>query len=103
SRANPEGTSQPSRRPVPSHASTRSAKPSREGEGRVVLARFVEQHCVSCHSSAGKTAGLALDVLSKQAISAHPEVWERVVHKLHARQMPPADRKRPDERSLVSV
>src|SRR5207244_9546711 len=50
-----------------------------------------------------QTAGLALDVLSRQAIDRHPEAWERVVRKLRGRQMPPVDRERPDERAYEAV
>lgn len=69
----------------------------------VALAPFVQQYCVACHSSRNKSGGLGLDALSKQAIDRHPEVWERVVRQLRARQMPPVDQKRPDERSYEAV
>lgn len=69
----------------------------------VELARFTARYCVACHSSASQAGGLALDVLSGQAIDRHPEAWERVVRKLRTRQMPPVDRARPDERTYEAV
>jgi hypothetical protein len=35
-------------------------------------------------------------------VAAHPGVWEKVVRKLAARQMPPLGRRRPDEQTYVS-
>ncbi len=108
--ASQEATGRYPQHPRPARASRQIPKPLRAGADgarleaeRVGIARFVEQHCISCHNSAGKTGGLALDVLGKQAIGAHSKVWERVVHKLRARQMPPPDQKRPDERSYEAV
>src|SRR5713226_6581517 len=62
---------------------------------RAVLKKFVTQHCSRCHNSDDKTAGLDLDAVCAKAVDAHPEVWEKVVRKLAARQMPPLG-KRPD-------
>lgn len=67
------------------------------------VAQFTARYCAACHNSTNKTAGLALDLLSRQAIDRHPEAWERVVRKLRARQMPPLDRDRPDERTYGAM
>ena len=60
---------------------------------RAVLDRF----CVTCHNARLRTAGLLLD----QADVDHPEAdaatWEKVLHKLRAREMPPAGVLRPDD------
>jgi mono/diheme cytochrome c family protein len=64
---------------------------------------FLARYCISCHSGAEKSGGLALDVFGKKAIGKHPEVWERVVRKLRARQMPPVSQPRPDERSYEAI
>ena len=58
---------------------------------------FVMRFCADCHSAEEKTAGLALDTLSREDLNHHPDVWEKVVRKLRARQMPPPDVTRPDE------
>lgn len=73
------------------------------GPGGMSLAQFTARYCTGCHNSTNKTARLALDVLSRQAVDRHPEVWERVVRKLRTRQMPPVDRERPDERAYEAV
>src|SRR5262245_7773347 len=60
---------------------------------------FIEANCLDCHDRATKSGGLALDDLLTAGIDRNTEPWEKVVHKLNARQMPPKDAPRPDERS----
>src|SRR5262245_1194885 len=69
---------------------------------RVTVQQFVAQHCTDCHNRDDKKAGLALDVISSEDLAAHSAVWEKVVRKLAARQMPPLGRPRPDERTYAS-
>jgi mono/diheme cytochrome c family protein len=64
---------------------------------------LVTQYCISCHNKDNKKAGLALDAVSFDDVGAHADLWEKVVRKLAARQMPPIGRTRPDERTYVSV
>jgi hypothetical protein len=61
------------------------------------LKRLIESHCLDCHDTATKKAGLALDKLVEDAVERHPEEWEKVVRKLTARQMPPQGEPRPAE------
>ena len=60
---------------------------------RVVLDRY----CATCHNARLRTAGLTLDTLDVEQVSHRPEVWEKVVHKLRTRTMPPTGRARPDD------
>jgi mono/diheme cytochrome c family protein len=58
---------------------------------------LVENYCVTCHDEEEKKGGLSLQLVSAD-VSQDQEVWEKVVRKLRARQMPPVGRKeRPDE------
>ncbi len=41
--------------------------------------------------------------MTSETLTAHPEVWEKVVRKLRTRQMPPPDKKRPDESTYKTV
>src|SRR5204862_7639890 len=50
-----------------------------------------------CHNDRMKTGGLSLDTAAGQDVSAHPDVWEKVLRKMRARQMPPMGMPRPDE------
>lgn len=67
------------------------------------VGEFLKQHCIDCHSGDEATAGFSLDSLSINEFSQHAENWEKVVRKLAARQMPPAEMPRPDEKSYDEV
>ena len=78
--------------PVPSHS---------VAEQRAVL----DQYCVSCHNTKLKTGGLALDSADVTQPATGAAVWEKVIRKLSADQMPPPGRPRPDKQhkdALVS-
>ena len=64
---------------------------------------LVQQYCFGCHNSKVKTAGLALDTIISDDVGQHPEVWEKVVRRLRARQMPPLPLPRPDEQTYDAV
>ena len=61
------------------------------------------RYCLTCHSAALKTAGLALDPADLTRIDANPEQWEKVVRKLRTNAMPPAGAPRPDQATYDSV
>ena len=65
--------------------------------GLAILNRFVQSHCLDCHSKAIRKGELALDELLEADFEANADVWERVVRKLTARQMPPKESPRPTE------
>lgn len=83
----------------------RAQQPSARPPSPVVSTEraFVLEYCVDCHNSEDKTAGLSLDTISLEGVHRHPEVWEKVVRKLRARQMPPVKMLRPDERTYETV
>jgi hypothetical protein len=58
----------------------------------------LDKYCVTCHNDRLKTAGL---ILNKADINE--ETWERVLRKLHAREMPPPGSPRPDSETYVST
>jgi mono/diheme cytochrome c family protein len=65
---------------------------------------LVDEYCTTCHDADEKRGGLALDSAELQDVSQHPDVWEKVVKKLRARQMPPVGKKdRPDEATYDAV
>ena len=65
-------------------------------EGRT---RFVNLYCASCHNPEDKAGNLALESIAGDEVSQHPKVWEKVVRRLSARQMPPAGEIRPTGRT----
>jgi hypothetical protein len=65
--------------------------------------RQIEQHaatvthyCVSCHDDIERTADLSLQSVSLASVGEHAATWEKVVRKLRAGMMPPADGPRPE-------
>jgi Protein of unknown function (DUF1592)/Protein of unknown function (DUF1588)/Protein of unknown function (DUF1585)/Protein of unknown function (DUF1587)/Protein of unknown function (DUF1595) len=58
---------------------------------------LVDRYCVSCHNSRLQSGGLDLGAINTAAIGDHRDLWEKVVRKLRARQMPPVGNRRPDE------
>ncbi len=63
----------------------------------------VSKSCVSCHDAEAPKGGLNLAAIVADDVSRHPQIWEKVVRRLHTRQMPPAGEPRPTEKSYVSL
>jgi uncharacterized protein DUF1592/uncharacterized protein DUF1588/uncharacterized protein DUF1585/uncharacterized protein DUF1595/uncharacterized protein DUF1587/cbb3-type cytochrome c oxidase subunit III len=61
------------------------------------VSAVVDQYCADCHDSEMKKGGLDLDSIRLEDVTKHPDVWEKVVRKLRARQMPPMEKTRPEE------
>jgi cytochrome c5 len=67
--------------------------------------RVLDQYCVSCHNERVKTANLMLDKADAANPGANPEIWEKVLRKVHIGTMPPPNMPQPgqeDRRALVS-
>ncbi len=58
---------------------------------------FVGRYCLSCHNQRAKSGGFVLEGISSSDPAASPEVWEKVVKKVRAQEMPPTGMPRPDE------
>jgi hypothetical protein len=57
---------------------------------------FVQTFCVGCHNTKLKTGGLVLEGLPTGPLSDNADVWEKVITRLTAGEMPPAPiKKRP--------
>ena len=63
---------------------------------------LINQYCVSCHNAEEEKGDLILEGISLQNPAENPELWEKVVKRLESRQMPPADRKRPNEDAVIA-
>jgi hypothetical protein len=65
---------------------------------------LVDEYCLSCHDEDKKKGDLSLEAVAPRTVAQHPEVWEKVLKKLRARQMPPVGTKdRPDEATYDRV
>jgi hypothetical protein len=58
-------------------------------------AALVKQYCAVCHNPKTLAGSLVLENLNPDAVSEHPEIWEKVVRKLRAGMMPPSGMRRP--------
>ena len=63
----------------------------------------LQLYCVGCHSGPTPFAGLNLEPMDFANLEANGEIWEKLVRKLRARQMPPAGMPRPDEATLEAL
>ncbi len=64
---------------------------------------LVDEYCLSCHDEDHKKGDLELESVAAEEVPRHPDVWEKVVRKLRARQMPPIGKERPDEATYEAV
>ena len=64
--------------------------------GAELLRSTVRRYCLACHNDRTLTAGLSLQRVDPARIAEHAPVLEKVLQKLRAGEMPPADRPRPD-------
>ena len=63
----------------------------------------LDTFCVSCHNARLRTAGLQLDTVDVGRPGENPAVWEKVLRKLRAREMPPPGLPRPDNAAYDSL
>ena len=61
---------------------------------------LVNQYCITCHSEKLKTAGVDLENRDYSHVAEDAEVWEKVVRKLRAGEMPPVGLPRPGKASI---
>jgi len=63
---------------------------------------FTRRYCAGCHNGQAKAGGLSLAGMADEQTAARPEVWEKVLKRVRAREMPPAGLPRPDEGAAKS-
>lgn len=64
---------------------------------------LLDRYCVTCHNQQLGTAGLMLDRQDIGNVSHAPEIWEKVIKKVSAGQMPPQGMPRPEPALLNSL
>ena len=86
-------------------AAQASPTPAAKAQPAPDVQAFVKQYCVSCHNDRNKAAvrGFALDTVDVTAAGQRGEIWEKVVTKLRAGQMPPLNARRPERALSESV
>lgn len=77
---------------------------SAEGQpAGVDLRAFVTTYCTSCHNDRLRTGGMSLADPALVDPAAHPELWEKILHKISTGQMPPAKMPRPEPADFRQV
>ncbi len=79
------------------------AAPASPSPGPSSHVTLVDEYCLSCHDEDKKRGGLALDMVLPEDVAGHAAVWEKVIRKLRARQMPPVGKERPDDPTYDAV
>src|SRR5262245_44091859 len=59
--------------------------------------QFLDRYCTACHNEKLKTGGLSLAQVDLSKTGEQPELWEKVVRKLHTGVMPPPSMPQPPE------
>src|SRR5262245_23873192 len=77
--------------------------PSTHASAGTAHVSLIDEYCLSCHDEDHKKGNLVLETVAAHDVAQHPEVWEKVVRKLRARQMPPVGKPRPDEATYDAV
>jgi uncharacterized protein DUF1592/uncharacterized protein DUF1588/uncharacterized protein DUF1587/uncharacterized protein DUF1585/uncharacterized protein DUF1595/cytochrome c len=78
-------------------AAEKLALPRANDEFSRVILPFVSDNCYDCHGDGKSKGGLTLDgELRADALWQHPVVWEKVLTRLGADEMPPRDGPKPD-------
>ena len=78
-------------------------RPRRSSDPPARHRAVVNEYCLTCHDADHEKGGLELESILGQPVAAHPAVWEKVVRKLRARQMPPVGKPRPNDASYQAV
>jgi hypothetical protein len=63
---------------------------------------FTAKYCVACHDAKAKAGGLVLAGLSSDDPAARPDVWEKVIKRIRAGEMPPAGLPKPEPAAAQS-
>ena len=72
-----------------------------------VISQFVESHCLDCHNDSEQAGELSLESFDASVARSNKpwdtSRWERMLKRLHGRQMPPSTATRPTETEYVSA
>jgi hypothetical protein len=63
----------------------------------------LDKYCITCHNERLKVAGLMLDKADSDHMGSNPQLWEKVLRKLRAREMPPPTSPHPDEATYTAI
>ena len=87
----------------PSASLGAAAGAGRQPAPEVDLRAFVSTYCAGCHNDRLRSGGLSLVDPALGNPASHPELWEKVLHKVSTGQMPPPRQARPDPAMLGRI
>lgn len=87
----------------PQFGSTAASSTKSIGQSSFPGRALLDRYCVTCHNEKLATAGLMLDRMNLEKTGEDAAAWEKVVHKLRTRSMPPAGMPRPDAAGYNSL
>ena len=64
---------------------------------------LVNRYCIGCHNAKLRTAGLILEGHSLDKVAAGGELWEKLLRKLEANEMPPSGMPRPPAADMKEI
>src|SRR5437867_12021386 len=65
--------------------------------------QFLDRYCATCHNERLKSGGLNLVQVDLSRLGAQPDLWEKVVRKLHTGVMPPPNVPQPSEADRLAM
>ena len=65
--------------------------------------QFLDRYCATCHNERLKTGGLSLEQVEVSRPGARPDLWEKVVRKLHTGVMPPPNAPQPPQSDRLAM
>jgi hypothetical protein len=71
--------------------------------GTTEHAALIKQYCVGCHNERLKTSGLVLENRDYSRLAQDAQVWEKVIRKVRAGEMPPAGVPHPEKAALETL
>jgi hypothetical protein len=92
--ARPDGLAPGAPRPVAAHAAGLTAAQQTQ---------MVKEYCATCHSDRGKAGGLSLASFDAATLLEQTAVAEKMIRKLRAGMMPPANARRPEPTAIQAL
>jgi len=74
-----------------------AAFPAAAAPGAAGRGAFVGKYCLGCHNTRSKAGGFVLEGVNAADPAARPDVWEKAIKRVRAREMPPEGMPRPDD------
>ncbi len=89
--------------PAPTRAASVARHAATAGMPVQAQNELVETYCVNCHNDSRKSGGQSFESFDAATVVEHADVTEKMIRKLRAGMMPPANAKRPEPAVLTAL